>query len=105
LLMDLRVRAGRALLPAESRLFDFLPARGADPRTGAHLLPSDWTVVLDHKLVMVAAGMIAGLRISASMLLGALLLALVIGPAGLAAGGVTVPATAWSEVGGWVGSR
>jgi putative OPT family oligopeptide transporter len=104
LLMDLKVRAAGALLPAETHLFDFLPARGVDPRTGARLLPSDWTVVLDHKLVMVAAGMMAGLRVCASMLLAAILLAFVVGPAGLAAGAVSVPAAAWSDVGVWIGS-
>jgi uncharacterized oligopeptide transporter (OPT) family protein len=104
LLMDLKLRAGRALLPAESPIFNFLPGRGVDPKTGAGLLPSDWTVVLDHKLVMVAAGMIAGMRVCASMLVGAVLLAFVVGPAGLAAGAVSAPASAWSEIGVWIGT-
>lgn len=105
LLMDLKLRAGgKPLLPASSPIFDFVAARGADPKTGARLWPSDWTVVLDHKLLMVAAGMIAGMRVSASMLLGALLLAFAVGPAGLAAGVVTAPAGAWFEIGIWVGT-
>src|SRR3954453_230112 len=48
LLMDLRLRASDSLLPADSRVFGFLPTRGLDPATGAPLPPSAWTVVLDH---------------------------------------------------------
>ena len=104
LLMDLRVRASGALLPADSRAFDWLPGRGVDPATGAPLPPSAWTVVLDHKLVIVAAGMIAGMRICASMLLGAVVLAWVIGPLALQAHAITAPANAWSEIGIWIGT-
>jgi uncharacterized oligopeptide transporter (OPT) family protein len=104
LLMDLRVRASGALLPADSRAFDWLPARGADPATGAPLPPSAWTVVLDHKLVIVAAGMIAGMRICASMLAGAVVLAFFVGPAALAAHAISAPANAWSEIGIWIGT-
>jgi hypothetical protein len=104
LLMDLRVRAGGTLLPSVSRALDWLPARGVDPRTGARFVPSDWTMVLDHKLVMAGVGILVGLRVCASMVLGGLLLAYVVGPLGLSAGAVTEPGQAWLEIGLWVGA-
>jgi uncharacterized oligopeptide transporter (OPT) family protein len=104
ILMDLELWGGRPLLPSESPIFDWLRARGLSPKTGAPLLPSDWGMVLDHKLVMVAMGIIIGPRVCASMLLGALALTCVIGPAGLNAGAVTEPAQAWREIGIWVGA-
>ena len=103
-LMDLNVRRGQPLLPSSSRLFDAFPARGVDPKTGASVLLSDWGVVLDHKLLMVAAGMMVGMRICASMMIGALLLAFVIGPLALSEGAVTTPGQAWFEFGVWVGA-
>jgi uncharacterized oligopeptide transporter (OPT) family protein len=104
LLMDLNIRRGASLLPGASKIFDWLPARGADPRTGHPLLPSDWTLVLDHKLLMLAGGALIGLRVCASMVLGGLLLAYVAGPTALAAGVVTSPGMAWLEIGLWVGA-
>jgi putative OPT family oligopeptide transporter len=103
LLMDLPVRGGQPLLPGSSRIFDWIPARGLDPKTGSPLLPSDWTVVLDHKLLMIAGGALIGMRVCISMVLGALFLAFVAGPAGLAAGVVTAPGMAWLEIGLWIG--
>jgi uncharacterized oligopeptide transporter (OPT) family protein len=107
LLIDLRWRRvgdGRAaVLPDSSKVFDFLPAPGHDPKTGAALRPSDWTMVLDHKLVMVAAGALIGLRVTLSLLAGALVLALWLGPRALAVGAVTAPGDAWHEIGIWVG--
>jgi putative OPT family oligopeptide transporter len=102
LLMDLKLRHGEPLLPSTSRALDWLPGPGVDPKTGAHFLPSDWTAVLDHKLVLVGVGVIAGPRVSVSLMLGAVLLAFVVGPAGLAAGAVTAPSQAWLELGLWV---
>jgi putative OPT family oligopeptide transporter len=102
LLMDLKLRRGEPLLPSTSRALDWLPARGVDAKTGARFLPSDWTAVLDHKLVLVGVGVIVGPRISASLMLGAVLLAFVVGPAGLTAGAVTAPSQAWLEIGLWV---
>jgi uncharacterized oligopeptide transporter (OPT) family protein len=103
LLMDLKV--GGPLLPGASKVFDLLPARGVDPRTGAPLPPSAWTVMLDHHLLIVAAGMIAGIRICASMLVGAILLAFVFGPAALQARAISGPGdAAWSELGIWIGT-
>jgi uncharacterized oligopeptide transporter (OPT) family protein len=103
LLMDLPLRAGQSLLPGTSKIFDWLPARGVDPKSGHPLLLSDWNLVLDHKLLMIAGGALIGLRVCVSMAVGGLCLALVAGPAGLAAGVVTTPGMAWLEIGLWVG--
>jgi uncharacterized oligopeptide transporter (OPT) family protein len=104
LLTDLRIRRGATLLPAVSRALDWLPGRGVDPRTGVRLLPSDWTMLLDHKLLVIAVGMIAGMRLCASMALGGVLLAFLLGPAGLRAGAVTDPGQAWLQIGLWLGA-
>ena len=109
LLMDLKVKGqGKnraALLPDSSAIFDpWLPMLGSAPKTGAALKASDWTFMLDHKLVMLAAGALVGLRVSLAMMLGALLLAYWVGPAALAAGALQVPGAAWREIGIWVGA-
>ena len=67
-------------------------------------MPSDWTVVLDHKLVMVAAGVLVGMRVSLSMVIGGLALAFWIGPDALVAGAVKAPSAAWRQIGIWVGA-
>ncbi len=104
------------LIPADSKIFDWLPARGShlvDGKTEAYK-PSDWTMVLDHNPVMIAAGMIVGLRVTVSMLIAGLVLAYVIGPFGLEAlwtspitgkelGAATAPYKAWKEIGLWLG--
>ena len=124
--MHLRVQevneAGRkiysALLPATSKVFDWLPgaghARNADGSQGAAYLPSDWTIKLDHNPVMIAAGMLVGLRVAVSMLIGGLVLAYVTGPLGLEAAwdapsgdtlyATSVPGKAWKEIGLWFGA-
>jgi uncharacterized oligopeptide transporter (OPT) family protein len=102
-LTDLDIRHRSSLLPASSRALDWLPARGTDPRTGAPFLPSDWTLVLDHKLLMIAAGAMIGLRVCVSIVVGGLLLAYVAGPGALAAGVVSAPGMAWLEIGLWIG--
>ncbi|MDZ4697643.1 MAG: OPT family oligopeptide transporter [Deltaproteobacteria bacterium] len=107
-LMDLKIRPeGKSripLLPSESPVLNFLPARGVHPGTGEALAPSDWTMVLDHKLVLVAAGALVGLRICISMTIGGLALAYLVGPAGLSTGAVKNPAAAWREIGVWLGA-
>lgn len=107
LLMDLRVRSGSqvrpTLLPDSSRVFDLLPAPGM-ARGGGSLRPSDWTMVLDHKLMMVAAGALIGPRVGLSTLLGGLGLTLVVGPSALARGALTTPDAAWREIGIWIGT-
>jgi uncharacterized oligopeptide transporter (OPT) family protein len=106
-----------ALLPAESKLFDLLglPVRGTHLEDGAVVQnkPSDWTMVVDHNPVMIAAGAIVGLRVTIYMLLGALALIYVAGPAGYEAewtnaNGVVMraasqPWKAWKEIGIWLG--
>jgi uncharacterized oligopeptide transporter (OPT) family protein len=104
LFTDLQLRAGEGgrqpLLPASSPIFDWLAGRGA--RAGAG--PSAWGVVLDHRLAMVGAGALVGWRVSASAVLGGLLLAGWVGPAALAAGAVGAPGDAGTVVGTWVGA-
>src|SRR5262249_4687070 len=74
------------------------------PKTGASYTATDWTMVLDHKLVLVAAGAIVGMRVSISIVLGGLFLIYVLGPAALAAGAVNSPAAAWRDIGVWLGA-
>jgi uncharacterized oligopeptide transporter (OPT) family protein len=108
LLMDLKLRTdGKArlpLLPSDSPVLDFLPARGLHPGTGKALAPRDWTMVLDHKLVLIAAGALVGLRMCISMMIGGLALAYVVGPEGLSVGAVKNPPAAWREIGVWLGA-
>ncbi len=98
------------LLPPVLHLFDFLPGAGA---AGRSFKPSDWTLVFDNNPVMIAAGMLVGLRIAISMTLSGLFLAYVLGPLGMDAlwidpegnlvGAVTSPGNAWREIGIWTG--
>jgi len=120
--VDAAGHAGRtSILPAQSKCFDWLP-RLASPRLdpATHTLTrepyplSAANVVLDHSLVLVAAGAIVGLRATLSMAAGGLLVLLVIGPSAMAwtwtnAAGHLVaaasrPGTAWKEIGIWFGA-
>lgn len=104
-----------ALLPADSKLFDWLPALGTHTVDGKveHYKPSDWTMVMDHSPVMIGAGAIIGIRIAFWMLIGNLALNYGLGPEGLTdtwvnAAGATVTAVskpwkAWKESGIWFG--
>ncbi|MFZ5476717.1 MAG: OPT family oligopeptide transporter [Myxococcota bacterium] len=121
LLIDLQVKQtpeGRTgLIPADSKIFDWLPARGQHAGEGGAMVankPSDWTMVMDHNPVMIGAGMIVGLRVTISMLLSGIVLAYLVGPFGAEASwvspvtGKTVLATsapykAWKEIGLWLG--
>lgn len=135
-LTDLKVRhvvdpktmkASRAAwLPSESNVFDWIrdllpesvrtkakvfTAHGAHAPQGNWNL-SDWTMSLDHGFVLVAAGMIVGIRTTTWMIIGGLFLAFYLGPMGLEAEwvnangklvtAVTVPGKAWRELGLWV---
>ncbi len=104
------------LLPADSPIFDWLPARGGEMVDGQFkaFKPSDWTMVLDHNPVMVAAGALVGLKTAVWMMLGSLLLIFVLGPIGWEAEwaspvtgkvirAVTAPYKAWKEIGLWLG--
>ena len=110
-----------SLVPAQSRVFDFLPkiaVRHLDPKTRAMVRDayplSAFNVVLDHSVVLIAAGAIVGLRTTLSMALGGLLLTFVIGVPAMGwewtnANGHVVaaamrPSTAWKEIGVWFGA-
>lgn len=108
LLMDLKLlgqgKDRHPWLPDSSAIFDrWLPVLGRS-KAGEALKASDWTFALDHKLVMIAAGALVGLRVSIGMLIGALLLAYWVGPVALAAGAIDSPGAAWREIGIWVGA-
>ncbi len=102
------------LLPGHLDLFDWLPALGVDRDTGKAFQPSDWTITWDLNPVMIAAGALVGVRITLWMLIGGLVLAYGVGPAGYTEGwqnalGETVFATskpykAWKEIGLWIGA-
>jgi uncharacterized oligopeptide transporter (OPT) family protein len=111
----------RSLVPGQSAIFDWLPRLSAnhlDPKTHAmapEVYPmSAWNIVLDHSLVLFAAGAIVGLRTTLSMAAGGLLLTFAIGPVGMgwdwtnAAGklvaAVARPGAAWKEIGIWFGA-
>lgn len=113
--------ARRSLVPSQSAIFDWLPGISAthrDPTTHVAALEryplSAWNVVLDHSVVLLAAGAIVGLRTTMSMAAGGLLQVLAIGPAATgwewtnAAGHVvaalTRPGAAWKEIGLWFGA-
>lgn len=108
LLVDLKLRRGpggrEPLLPGESPIFDFLPAPGHDPKTGAAFAPSDLTIALENRFVLVAAGAITGLRVSFWMVAGGLILALAIAPEAVAAGAAKGPGRAWRDIGVWIGA-
>jgi uncharacterized oligopeptide transporter (OPT) family protein len=110
-----------AILPDHSNIFDVgitMSARQYDPKTHEFIArvfkPSDWLIRLDHSLVLVAAGAIVGLRTTISMVLGATVLALFLGPLGMGwdwaaptgkiLTAVTRPGSAWKEVGIWLGA-
>jgi uncharacterized oligopeptide transporter (OPT) family protein len=109
---DKGVESKAPLLPAETHLFDWLPARGVSA-TGEAFKPSDWTMVLDNNPVMIAAGAIVGLRVAIWMLLGSLLLIYGVGPlawetewtspAGATLRAASAPYKAWKEIGLWLG--
>ena len=105
------------LLPGSSPIFDWLhiPAMGSHEKAGETIAnqPSHWTLVMDHNPVMIAAGVLVGLRVAVYMVLGGVLLAYGLGPAGYEAEwlnpagelvrATTVPWKAWKEIGLWLG--
>jgi uncharacterized oligopeptide transporter (OPT) family protein len=100
-----------ALLPGSLKLFDWLPGIEGGGKTWPL---SAWNVKLDYGAALMAAGALVGLRVTASMLAGGVVLVRFIGPAALAAEwtnplGVVVtaakgPGTAWRDIGVWVGA-
>jgi putative OPT family oligopeptide transporter len=116
-LIDLELLKGEGgrhpLLPASLNIFDWIPAVGT-AHDGKVMKPSDWTITWDVNPVMIAAGMLVGLRVALWMTIGGLFLAYVAGPIGLEAAwknpsGDTVYAVskgvkAWKEIGLWLGA-
>jgi uncharacterized oligopeptide transporter (OPT) family protein len=107
-LRDLR---GLAVIGGSSKLFDWLPRISAG---GKRYSASDAGLVLDHSLLLVGAGVFVGLRTTVWMMVGGVITAFVLGPAGLASSwtdalGRSVAATsqlgtAWAEIGIWAGA-
>jgi uncharacterized oligopeptide transporter (OPT) family protein len=108
IIMDLPWRRGEhgrtGLVSDTTSLFNWLPVRGVHPKTGQPLNATDWNILLDNKLVMVAAGALIGPRVCFSMVAGGLVLCYWLGPAGLVAGAVHRPSAAWREIGVWMGA-
>jgi uncharacterized oligopeptide transporter (OPT) family protein len=108
LVRDIR---GHSLIGGSSKLFDWLPAISVD---GKRYPVSDAGLVVDHSLVVVAAGMFVGLRTTVWMLVGGLITAFVLGPIALDStwidalgrhvAATTRLDTAWAEVGIWLGA-
>ncbi|HMV66384.1 MAG TPA: OPT family oligopeptide transporter [Myxococcota bacterium] len=119
-MLDMNLKAGEGgrepLLPGYSPLFDFLPAFGAKEVDGetVQFKPSDWNVQFGHNPVMIAAGMIMGVRVTFWMLMGGALLVWVVGPYGWESQwdnpathammrATSAPHKAWKEIGIWLG--
>ncbi|MGB0685371.1 MAG: OPT family oligopeptide transporter [Planctomycetota bacterium] len=105
----------QAVLPGKSKLFDWLPGAGTKVVDGVEqkAKPSDWTVVMDHNPVMIAAGALVGLRVAIWMAVAGLFLAFWLGPAGQSmmfpvegvdVAAVTAPNQAWKQLGLWLGA-
>lgn len=115
ILLDLNIKSRKPLLPSASKLFDWLPGRGSHLVHGQNVAfkPSDWTITFEHNPVMIAAGMIVGLRITFYMVVGGLVLAYGVGPAAYNAiwhapsgelmRAASTPSRAWKEIGIWLG--
>ncbi len=99
------------LLPGASNVFDWLPGIHA---AGKIYKLSDFTVKLDHSVVLVGAGAIVGLRVTISMVGAGLFLAYFLGPlametswhspAGAVITAATKPGSTWKEIGIWFGA-
>src|SRR5215472_6901947 len=72
-----KVVGREGLLPAQSKIFDWLPRmHGPQLDAKTHDLvdrwtrPSDWLMTLDYGVVLVGAGAIVGLRVSIALVAG-----------------------------------
>ncbi|MBX3207959.1 MAG: OPT/YSL family transporter [Labilithrix sp.] len=115
------------VLPGQSNVFDWiataLPAlwsrlANAGPARlhpeGKTFLPSDYHIKLDHGVALAFAGILIGVRITAWMVVGGLVVAFFLAPpalgwewenaAGKLVGAATRPQTAWKEIGIWTGA-
>jgi uncharacterized oligopeptide transporter (OPT) family protein len=77
LLRDLRLVQSGALVPGSFKIFDWLPGVSGAGKTYAL---SDWNIKLDYSPALLATGALVGLRVTASMVAGGLVLALFVGP-------------------------
>jgi uncharacterized oligopeptide transporter (OPT) family protein len=115
------------ILPGQSNIFDWiataLPAlwhrlATAGPARihpdGKPFLPSDYHIKLDHGVVLAFAGILIGIRITAWMMVGGLVIAFFLAPpaldwewkdaAGKMVGAATRPQAVWKEIGIWTGA-
>ncbi|MBX3214669.1 MAG: OPT/YSL family transporter [Labilithrix sp.] len=115
------------ILPGQSNVFDWIAAAvpalwqrlaSAGPARihpeGRPFLPSDYHIKLDHGVALVFAGILVGLRVTAWMVVGGLVVAFFLAPpaldwewenaAGKLASAATRPQTAWKEIGIWTGA-
>lgn len=127
ILKDLEIRHGDTILPGQSNAFDWIArlapglwhrnatAGSADMHPdGRPFLPSDYLMKLDHGVALVFAGIIIGVRITAWMVVGGLILVLFLAPPamdaswtnarGAVVAAVTRPQAAWKDFGIWVGA-
>jgi OPT family oligopeptide transporter len=104
-------RVREALLPASSKIFDWLPGVTIGGKT---YLLSDFTIKLDHGVALIGAGVMVGIRVTTWMVIGGLVLAFVVTPVAMTAAwtnpagailyAATRPGTAWKEIGLWLGA-
>jgi len=109
--VDLPKRHRESLMASSSKIFDWLPGVSV---AGRRVALSDFNVKLDHSIVLVAAGAIIGLRATLSMMLGGIALVWFVAPvaltshwtnaAGVVVTAATKPASAWKEIGVWIGA-
>jgi OPT family oligopeptide transporter len=116
------------LLPGQSNIFDWIPKvlpeswthrmLNAGPAKlhpeGAPFHLSDFHIKLDHGLALLFAGIIIGVRITAWMVVGGLILTIFLAPpamdamwvnaVGATVGAVNKPSSAWKEIGIWTGA-
>ncbi len=115
ILIDLHVSEKGGIIPGTLNIFNgWLPVGGRHRDTGEGYVASDWTMTWDVNPVMIAAGMIVGLRVTIWMLVAALFLVFAAGPMAFDAGwtnpegevvyAVSKGTKAWKEIGLWLGA-
>lgn len=116
------------LLPGQSNVFDWIPSvlpeswthrmlNAGPPKLhpeGAPFHLSDFHIKLDHGVALLFAGILVGLRITAWMVVGGLILTVFLAPPamdamwtnalGVTVGAVTKPTSSWKEIGIWTGA-
>lgn len=116
------------LLPGQSNIFDWIPKvlpeswthrmlNAGPPKLhpeGAPFQLSDFHIKLDHGVALLFAGVLVGLRITAWMVIGGLILTVFLAPPamdamwtnalGASVGAVTKPSSSWKEIGIWTGA-